>query len=193
MKRQLVRSSVLTLFVGLATSTPSIGASHTTQNAPQDRIEVLGRYSAANGPVKRLLPTQHYSRYYLYAEKDDGTMVTVIDVTNAKAPSLVANVSYPTRERSDDLLAITGTAALVTGPAPAPAKEVPQVVRIMNFADPSHPTVVREFQGVTAVGRDTQRGLIFLANPEGVWILWQHPAEDPAVESAYAKDVLYDH
>jgi hypothetical protein len=177
----------------LAASTLSIAARRTTLNAPQDCIDVLGHFSAASGPIKRLLPTRHYSRYYLYAEKEDGTMVTVIDVTDAKAPSLVANVSFPASEKSDDLLAVTGTAALVTGPARVPSKEEPQVVRIMSFANPSHATAVREFQGVTAIGRDTQRGLVFLANPEGVWILWQRPAEDPAVQAAYSHYVLYNH
>jgi hypothetical protein len=193
MQMQFVRSFVLILFAGLAACTPSIAASSAAPNAAQDRIDVLGHYPLTNVPVKRLVPTRHYSRYYLYAEKEDGTTVTVIDVTNAEAPSLVANISYPTRERSDDLVAITGTAALVAGPATTPTRNSSQVVRIMSFADPAHPQAVREFQGVTAISRDPQRGLIFLANREGVWILWQRPAEDPAVRAAYNHYVLYDH
>jgi hypothetical protein len=51
--------------------------------------------------------------------------------------------------------------------------------------------VAREFAGVTAVSRDDRRGLIFVANPEGIWILQQHLAEDPEVEKAYANYVIY--
>ena len=68
-----------------------------------------------------------------------------------------------------------------------------QTIRIMDFSDPLHPKVAREFTGVTALSRDDRRGLIFVANPEGVWILHQSFAEDPEVEKAYAHHVLYDH
>jgi hypothetical protein len=69
----------------------------------------------------------------------------------------------------------------------------PQTIRIMDLSDPRHPKVAREFAGVTAIGADDRRGLIFLANPEGVWILQQSVAQDPEVEKAYAHHVLYDH
>jgi hypothetical protein len=65
-------------------------------------------------------------------------------------------------------------------------------VRIISFADFERPKVTREFAAVTAIGRDEERGLVFLANPEGIWILKEQAAEDPAVEAAYANYVLYD-
>jgi len=42
------------------------------RNEAKDTIEVAGPITLTNGPVKRLLPTQHYSSFYLYAEHDDG-------------------------------------------------------------------------------------------------------------------------
>jgi hypothetical protein len=56
-----------------------------------------------------------------------------------------------------------------------------------------HPKVAREFAGVTAISRDERRGLIYVANAEGLSILYQSFAEDPEVEKAYAHHVLYDH
>ena len=67
----------------------------------------------------------------------------------------------------------------------------PETVQIISFADPAHPTVTREFNGVTAIGRDNQRGLVFLANSDGIWILREHLAEDPTVVQAYTDYVLY--
>jgi hypothetical protein len=69
----------------------------------------------------------------------------------------------------------------------------PQSIRILDFSDPQHPNVAREFAGVTAISRDDRRGLIFLDNAEGIWILHQSRAEDPEVEKAYAHHVIYDH
>jgi hypothetical protein len=43
------------------------------------------------------------------------------------------------------------------------------------------------------MSRDDRRGLIFVANADGIWILQQHLALDPEVEKAYANYVLYSH
>jgi hypothetical protein len=91
----------------------------------------------------------------------------------------------------NDLISVAGTAALIAQVSPR-AVSMPESVRIMDFADVEHPKVVREFTGVTAVGRDDRRGLIFLANGDGVWILRQRLAEDPAMVKAYDDYVKYD-
>jgi hypothetical protein len=161
---------------------------------PQDAIEVVGHLPLTDGPVRRFLATQHYSSFYLYAEHDAGKGVTLIDVTKVTQPSVLASVAYPSSGESGSLFAVTGTAALITGESGAPAPAAaPQTIRLMDFSDPQHPKVAREFAGVTAISRDERRGLIFLANLEGIWILHQSFAEDPEVEKAYAKHILYDH
>ena len=102
---------------------------------------------------------------------------------------------YPTSEshvRYGALALIAGTAALVTSdPAASPAPAAPQTIRIMDFSDPHSPKVARVFAGVTAMSRDESRGLIFVANADGIWILHQRLAQDPEVEKAYANYVLY--
>lgn len=128
----------------------------------------------------------------MYAEDTRRGTVTVIDVTDVTAPSVV-QVAHPVNEKSSDLLAITGTAAMIGSPASPSPEPAPQSVRIVSFADPGHPQIAREFTGVTAVGNDSGRNLIFLANPEGIWILSKQPAEDPAAAKAYQNDVIYDH
>jgi hypothetical protein len=161
---------------------------------PQDEITVVGHITLVNGPVIRFLTTQHFSSYYLYAEHDAGKSITLIDVTKVAQPSLLADVAYPSNGGSGRLFAVAGTAALVTEQqgAALPAA-APQTIRIVDFSDPLHPKVAREFAGVTAISRDQGRGLIFLANPEGIWILRQTFAEDPEEQKAYEYRVLYDH
>jgi hypothetical protein len=89
---------------------------------------------------------------------------------------------------------VAGTAVLVSEEqGVATPVATPQTIRIMDFSDPQHPKVAREFAGVTAISRDDSRSLIFLANAEGIWILHRTFAEDPEVEKAYAHHVLYDH
>jgi hypothetical protein len=160
---------------------------------PQDEIQVVAHVPVTAGPVRRFLTTQHYSSHYLYIEHDAGNSVTLLDITKASRPSILAEISYPASE-ADSLVVVTGTAALVANQSQSQsAADPPQSLRIMDFSDPLHPKVSREFTGVTAISRDDTRGLIFVANPEGVWILHQTLAQDPEVEKAYAHHVLYDH
>jgi len=160
---------------------------------PQDEIQVVGHVPLTGGAVTRFIATQHYSSYYLYAEHDGGQL-TLLDVTHTVRPMVVAEVPAALEDPGANLYAVAGTAALVTdgveAVAPTPKG---QTVRIMDFSDPPHPKVAREFKDVTAMTRDERRALIFLANNEGIWILHQSYAEDPKVQEEYAKHVLYDH
>ncbi|HEY7338138.1 MAG TPA: hypothetical protein VH639_24840 [Bryobacteraceae bacterium] len=160
------------------------------------KLDVTGIRAATSGMVTGFLPTQHYSNYYLYVEHEGGKNVTLIDVTKAAQPVVLSDVAYSSNGAAggESLVAVAGTAAILTeqpgATTPAPAA---QTVRIMDFSDPLHPKIAREFSGVTTMSRDERRGLIFLANPEGIWILHQSFAEDPEVEKDYARRILYDH
>lgn len=158
---------------------------------PQDAIEVVGHIPLANGPVRRFLATQHYSSYYLYAEHEDGKTVTLIDVTKAAHPAVLSDVAYPAGAGSQSLSVVAGTAALVTSEPQTHAQPSPQTLKLMDFSDPQHPKVTREFDGITAMERDDNRGLIFLANADGIWILRQALAEDPEIERVYDYYVTY--
>lgn len=180
-----------TLILGLTILLPLSAKDKKPKLPPQDSIEVVAHIALTTGPVLRLLTTEHYSSYYLYAEHGAGAPVTLIDTTQARHPAVLAEVAYPTTG-SDSLVVVSGTTALAaSGAASQPA--TPQTIRILDFSDPRNPKVAREFNGVTAINRDDRRGLIFLANPDGLWILHQSRADDPEVEKAYAHHVLYDH
>jgi hypothetical protein len=175
---------------------PSIDAKDKKVKAadPKDEIQVVGHIALTNGPVVRFLATQHYSSYYLYAERGPGQAATLIDITKTNQPSVLADVAYAPTGSSGNLTVVAGTAALVSSEPAAPtAVQPPQTIRIMDFSDPQNPKIAREFTNVTAMTRDAGRGLIFVANTDGIWILQQHFAEDPEVQKAYENYVLYSH
>jgi hypothetical protein len=190
------RLSSLVLLAGLAAFAPAVDAKNKKPKAPpaapKDEIEMVGHVPLTDGPVRRFLATRHYSSYYLYAEHEVGQTVTLIDVTKASQPAVLADISYSPHSGSGSLTLVAGTAALVTSePAASPAPEATQTIRIMDFSDPQNPKVARMFAGVTAMSRDEGRGLIFVAKADGIWILHQRLAQDPEVEKAYANYVLY--
>jgi hypothetical protein len=134
--------------------------------------------------------TQHYSRSYLYLEHASHAL-TLIDVTDARHPSIVANLDLPASE-AGSILTAAGDAALVSSDAAQPRTAV-KTMSIVSFADPTHPQTVKQFANVTCTALDDHRGLIFVANDEGFWILHRNPAEDPEVQERYAHEVLYNH
>jgi len=205
MQQRMVSTSALplrlrwALIAGLAVLSPMAlakgknGSPKEPQSAPQDTIAVVGRIALPAGRITGLAPTRHYSSEYLYAEYDAGRKLSIVDVTMPDKPSVVSDFAYPANGAPDSLIAVAGTSALAIGKQPYPvAMAPPMSVKIMSFSDSEHPQVLREFSGITAITRDYSRGLIFLADDAGVWILQEHPAEDPAVEAAFSKRVMYD-
>jgi hypothetical protein len=159
--------------------------------APQDHIDILANVVVTGGPVTRFTITQHYSRSYLYLEHASRSL-TLVDITDARHPSVLANLDLPSSE-AGSILTAAGEAALVSSeialPHPLPSK----TLSIVSFSDPAHPKTVKQFANVTCTALDDHRGLVFLANDEGLWILHRNPAEDPEVQERYAHEVLYNH
>jgi hypothetical protein len=150
-------------------------------NPVQDGIEVVAHLPLTSGPVTHFVRTKYHRRDYLYAESSGGRSVTLIDVTDVSRPAIlsVQNSSWG----NINLVTAAGTAALVAeSSARTPEILTGKTFRTMSFADPQHLTVKQEFPNVSAYGRDEGRGLIFLANPQGVWILQEELASDPDFE-----------
>jgi hypothetical protein len=159
------------------------------KESPKDEIQVVGHVAVADGPVRHFLLTNHYSSAYLYAERDAGKTVTLIDVSKASKPTVIADLANSVGAPSS-LSLVAGTVALVSS-APAESQSAAQTIRIMDFSDPRNPKVAREFTGVTAVSRDDHRGLVFIAASDGIWILEQRLATDPQVLKAYDDYIRY--
>ncbi len=157
----------------------------------QDRIDILANVAATGGPITRVTMTQHYSRSYLYLEHASHAL-TLVDVTDARHPSIIANMVLPPSE-AGSILTAAGETALVSSEAVQTASTQSRSMSIVSFADPAHPQTVKQFANVTCTALDEHRGLIFVANDEGLWILHRNPAEDPEVQERYAREVLYNH
>ena len=165
---------------------------------PQDQIDVLANLPVSGGPVTRFVMTKHYSRSYLYLEHSSH-IVTLVDVTDASHPALLADVDMG--GASGTLLTAAGDAALISSDGSAPVASAAQAaapaaektMTIVSFADKSHPQTIKQFRKVTCTALDDHRGLVFVANDEGLWILHRNPAEDPELQERYAHEVVYNH
>ena len=187
---RLPSQQLLACFLAVAPATEAKNKK-AASSSPKDEIAVAGHIAVTGGPVRSFLATQHYGSFYLYAQRDTGGTVTLIDVTKTGQPAILGEIASAP-DNGSTLAVVAGTSALaVSEAAPQSSVRPPQTLRIMDYSDPKTPKVTREFSGVTAVSRDDARGLIFLANADGIWILRKHFSEDPEVQKSYEDYVLY--
>lgn len=165
---------------------------HSSQSSGggHDRITIESHIPVADGPVIRFVITERNARSYVYAERGAGKGTTLIDLTQPEHPRVLGEVSGAV---IGNLVTIAGTTALASSallPATPKASPVPQTIQILDLSNPERPKVTRRFESVTAIGKLPSRGLIVLANGEGIWVLSEHIAEDPAGER-YGRKVVY--
>jgi len=116
-----------------------------------------------------------------------------VDVTHAIHPVIVKQLCLPAAPGNTSLAVLVGDVALLTGTDTRSADVHVNSVSVVSFADSDHPKTVREFTKVSAFRIDEGRGLIYVVNDNGLWILRQKPAPDKELEREYAKYVLYSH
>lgn len=186
----------MVLSAGLLVCTPQLGAAGKSGSTPPapDRIDVIAHSPLSGGPVTQLTIGTHRRKNYLYLNHGLTGAVTILDVTNPAAPTDAGELDVPKQEAGGNLSAIMGTAALIASSPSAPTEQTtPQTVTVMNFADPEHPAVSRQFPAVTSMLKDTSRGLIYLVNSDGLWVLRMNAPSDVSLEKQYEDYVLYNH
>lgn len=158
----------------MVVSVPSMVARTKPTEVP---AKVIAHLPLQEAPGSEMLLQTKGDKHYLYVQKASGQGFTVVDVTKPGLPSLV-NRTAPSSD------ATAGNLELVSpdvGLAEVPDKNSKRVIRstdnptetvkILDLSDPAHPKVLQTFIGVTSTLQDPGRGLIFLANNDGLWIL----------------------
>jgi hypothetical protein len=75
-----------------------------------------------------------------------------------------------------------GDTALFAETQESTSNSAPRAISIVSFAHSENLKTVRRFANVTALSVDHARGLIYLANPDGLWILQPHSSADRLAE-----------
>ncbi len=149
--------------------------------------KVIAHLPLQEAPGSEMLLLNKGDRQYLYVQKASKQGFTLIDVTKPGLPSLV-NRTASSNDATAGKLEIVGPDM---GLAEVPDKNSKGVIRstdnptetvkILDLSDPAHPKVLQTFTGVTSILQDPGRGLIYLANNEGLWILnLSNPGITPA-------------
>ena len=162
-----------------AMSVPSMLANTKPTEVP---AKVIAHLPLQGAPGSEMLLQSKGDKQYLYVQKASKQGFTIIDVTKPKLPSLVnasASSSDPTAGRLEMAGPDVGLAEVPDKTSKGVIRNTDsptETVKILDLSDPAHPKVLQTFTGVTSILQDPGRGLIYLANNEGLWIL-THPRQ----------------
>jgi hypothetical protein len=142
--------------------------------------KVIAHVPLQEAPGSEMLLQTKGNKHYLYLQKASKQGFIVIDVTKPGLPSLV-NRSAPSNDSTAGKLKMVGPDVGLSEVPDNKSKEVirsadnpTETVKILDLSDPAYPKVLETFTSVTSTLQDPSRGLIYLANNAGLWIL-HHP------------------
>src|ERR1700722_2196312 len=173
------RSHLGSVSIAIAAAVVILSAPRISANTKPTEVpaKVIAHLALKDAPGNEMLLQSKGDKQYLYVQKASKQGFTVIDVTKPVLPTLV-NQSDKSGDAAAGKLEIVGPDV---GLAELPDKNSKGViwnsdsptetVKILDLSDPAHPKVLQTFTGVTSILQDPSRGLIYLANNDGLWIL----------------------
>ena len=144
-------------------------------------VKVIAHLALSGASPQQMFLQQDDTKQYLYLQQPSQQGFTVVDVTKPTKPKMVSHVpqekltmlssGLAIAEKSDNPAAAGASRATGSTEGTRGGGSVSQSVRVLDLSDPAHPRTIQTFSGVTSVLADDARGLIYVANGEGIWIL----------------------
>jgi hypothetical protein len=142
--------------------------------------KVIAHVPLPGGSTQQMFLQQVGRREYLYLQQASSQGLTLIDVSKPAKPKVVTHVPR------ENLTLVTSGLAIAEAPGSKAAGSsgadenaegtrgggsASEQIRVLDVSDPAHPRTVQNFSGVTSILPDDARGLIYVANGDGIWIL----------------------
>ena len=163
--------SVLFAVVGLATAKDQPPPKPT--EVPATVIAHLPLPQAAGN---QMLLQKENGKNYLYVQQASKQGFMIVDVTKPEKPDLLKRTAAPNQATAGNLEMVSPDVAIAEAPEKTPntltsTNHPTETVRILDLSDPRNPKTLQEFNGVSSLLPDGNKGLIYLTNNEGLWIL----------------------
>lgn len=144
-------------------------------------VKVIAHLALSGASPQQMFLQQDDRKQYLYLQEPSQQGFTVVDVTEPTKPKMVSHgpqekltmlsSGLAIAEKSDNSATAGASRANRSTEGIRGGGSFPQSVRVLDVSDPAHPRTIQTFSGVTSVLADDTRGLIYVANGEGIWIL----------------------
>jgi len=137
---------------------------------------VIGHLPLPQTTGSQMLLQKENGKQYLYVQQASKQGFMIVDVTKPDKPNLLKRTAESNQSTTGNLEMVSPDVAIAEAPEKKPdsvasSSHPTETVRVLDLADPRNPKTLQEFNGVTSLLPDGNRGLIFLTNSEGLWIL----------------------
>jgi hypothetical protein len=139
------------LALGIAAA-PSMFAKAKEKKSAVSNLGVIAHVQLDGGSATHMVLMEKNGKEYLYLGLASSSGVCVFDVTTPAAPRKLERFAGAGGAQAADFQLVGDTLAV-------------------NMTDPTNPQSIQTFAGVTSVVADNARGLIYLSNGEGLWIV----------------------
>lgn len=171
-------AAVLAIFVA---AVPGAFAKHRAVKPAEQPTSVIAHLALPGAPASQVFLQERGEKQYLIIGQRSAAGFTVVDVTKPNQPDVIKRGSWPNEASTGKLQMIGGGLALaaVRDGDTLPTESAPQTetVRLIDWSDPINPRTIQTFSGVTSTVTDGGRGLVFLTNSDGLWIVKHQPEQ----------------
>jgi|ERR1700722_1464308 len=165
-------AGVVLLVIGIFAA-PSMFAKAKEKKSAVSNLGVIAHVQLDGGSAMHMVLMKKNGKEYLYLPLTSSSGVCVFDVTTPAAPRKLERFAGVGGEQAADFQLVGDTLAVSSRGREAISSlgAAPRSVTILNMTDPTNPQSIQTFAGVTSIVADNARGLIYLSNDEGLWIV----------------------
>src|ERR1700693_189276 len=171
--KSVSRAAMMLFAIGIAAA-PSMFAKPKAKKAVASNLGVIAHLQLDGGTATRMFLMEKNGKDYLYVGGGSASGVCILDVTKPAFPRKLEKFAGAGGAQAADFQLVGDTLAVTsrTGEASASSSDVTgRSVTIVNTTDPANPQPIQTFSGVTSVVADNARGLIYLSNGDGLWVV----------------------
>jgi hypothetical protein len=176
-----VAAPALILFGLSIAAVPGAFAKHRAVKPAEQPTSVIAHLALPGAPASQVFLQERGEKQYLIIGQRSAAGFTVVDVTKPNQPNMLKGGSWPNESSTGKLQMIGGGLALAAAPDgdAMPMESAPrtETVRLIDWSDPVNPRTIQTFSGVTSTLTDDGRGLVFLTNSDGLWIVKHQPEQ----------------
>jgi hypothetical protein len=181
---ETLRRAVLQSCVLICATLVALGSA-SEQPAPKPTdvpATVIAHLPLPQATGSQMLLQKDNAKQYLYVQQAGKQGFMIVDVSRPEKPSLLKRTTESNQSTTGNLQMVSPEVAIAEAPEKTPTTLTSQsrpteTVRVLDLSDPRNPKTLETFNKVTSFLPDGGRGLIYLTNNEGLWILrYNRPA-----------------
>jgi hypothetical protein len=177
-----VTQSVVLFSISLVFASVALATEPATSKPTDVPAVVIAHLPLPQATGSEMLLQKENGKQYLYVQQASKQGFMIVEVTKPETPNLLKRTAQESQQTAGQLEMVTPDVAITEAPEKTPTTltsnaHPTETVRLLDLSDPANPKTLETFNRVTSILPDGGRGLIYLTNDQGLWVLrYNRPA-----------------